>query len=70
MGLVEWRLVGKDEDQNELSKQEKSAKTSGTDDDDARSWRKLGGPEQMMFDSKKSRRARNEQADSANGMAH
>ena len=25
MGLVEWRLVGKDKDQNELSKQEKSA---------------------------------------------
>ena len=25
MGLVEWCLVGKDEDQNELSKQEKSA---------------------------------------------
>ena len=45
-------------------------KTSGTDDDDAKGWRKLGGPEQMMFDSKKSRRARNEQADSANGMAH
>ena len=46
-------------------------KTSGTDDDDdAKSWRKLGRPEQMMFDSKKSRRAKDEQADSANGMVH
>ena len=25
MGLVEWRLVGEDEDENELSKQEESA---------------------------------------------
>ena len=38
--------------------------------DDAKSWRKLGRPEQMMFDSTKSRRARDEQADSPNGMAH
>ena len=39
-------------------------------DDDAKSWRKLGKPEQMMFDSKKSQRARDERANSANGVAH
>ena len=46
--------LGKSGEKNKLCEE----KTSGTDDDEARSWRKLG---------KKSRRARNEQANSANG---
>ena len=58
--------LGKASEKNKLCEE----KTSGTDDDDAKSWRKLGKPEQMMFDSKKSRRPRDEQADSANGVAH
>ena len=86
MGLVEWRLVGKDtktrmnsasrrkvhraisqsygksSEKNKLCEE----KTSGTDDDEARSWRKFG----KEVDSKKSRRARNEQANSANGAAN
>ena len=58
--------LGKSSEKNKLCEE----KTSGADDDDTKSWRKLGKLEQMMFDSKKSRRARDEQADSANGMAH
>ena len=58
--------VGKSSEKNKLCEE----KTSGTDDDDVKSWRKLGKAEQMMFDSKKSRRAKDEQADSANGMSH
>ena len=58
--------LGKSSEKNKLSEE----KTSGTDDDEAKSWRKFGKPEQMMFDSKMSRRARNEQADSANGAAN
>ena len=54
--------LGKSMETNRLCEE----KTSGTDDDEARSWRKLG----KEVDSKKSRRARNEQANSANGAAN
>ena len=58
--------LGRSSEKNKLSEE----KTSGTGNDEAKSWRKFGKPEQMMFDSKKSRRARNEQANSANGAAN
>ena len=49
--------LGMSSEKNKLCEE----KTSGTDDDEARSW---------VRDSKKSRRARNEQANSANGVAN
>ena len=42
--------LGKSSEKNKLCEE----KTSGTDDDEARSWWKFGKPEQMVFDSKKS----------------
>ena len=54
--------LGKSSEKNRLCEE----KTSGTDDDESRNWRKLG----KEVDSKKSRRARNEQANSANGEAN
>ena len=54
--------LGKSSEKNRLCEE----KASGTDDDESRSWRKLG----KEVDSKKSRRARNEQANSANGAAN
>ena len=75
VGLVEWRLVGKDKTSQSLGKSSEKnklceEKTSVTDDDDAKIWRKLGKLEQIMFDSKQSWRTRDEQANSANGVAH
>ena len=58
--------LGKSSEKNRVCEE----KMSDTDDDDARSWRKFGKPEQMVFDSKKSRRARNEQPKFEKGVAN
>ena len=54
--------LGKSSEKNRLCEE----RTSGTDDDEARSWRKFG----KEADSKKSWRARNEQAVSVKGVAN